>query len=230
MKLGIIIAMNSEKEQLTKLITDTHIEQYGRINCIVGRVGANTIYIVESGIGKVNAAVSTVELISSVSPDAIISIGVAGGMGAEVRVMDVVVSKELAYHDVWCGSGNEYGQVQGLPLRYQGDANLLSVATSLNSARRIHEGLICTGEKFIPEGAEFNAMKANFPEVLAVDMESAAIAQACYLYSKPFISFRIISDTPGKNAQQQYSQFWATLAPEAFAIVRDYLEAIPANL
>ncbi len=67
------------------------------------------------GIGKVNAAAGTVELIRTFQPDGVISTGVAGGIDSCLKIMDVVVSRQVVYHDVWCGEGNMYGQIQGLP-------------------------------------------------------------------------------------------------------------------
>ena len=59
-------------------------------------------------------------------------------------------------------------------------------------------------------------------------MESAAIAQTCYLYGVPFLSFRIISDTPGvDNHWQQYTDFWGTMADRSFRITRDFLASLP---
>ena len=87
------------------------------------------------------------------------------------------------------------------------------------------------GGKFITERGELDAIKAEFPEGLAVDMESAAIAQVCHLYRVPFISFRIISDTPGADAHwQQYENFWETMADRSFGVVRTFLESLPSSL
>ena len=95
----------------------------------------------------------------------------------------------------------------------------------------VHAGLICTGDKFITERGELDAIKAEFPEGLAVDMESAAIAQVCHLYRVPFISFRIISDTPGADAHWlQYENFWETMADRSFGVVRTFLESLPSSL
>ena len=89
------------------------------------------------------------ELIGRFAPDCIVSTGVAGGIDACLKVTDVVASDSLAYHDVWCGDGNEYGQVQGLLERTRGAPLLLERhALSLNKTgleSRIHSGLICTG-------------------------------------------------------------------------------------
>ena len=131
----------------------------------------------QCGIGKVNAAAGAVEMIRNFAPDCIISTGVAGGIDSCLNVMDVVVSSRIVYHDVWCGEGNAYGQIQGLPLYFTGNETLYQCAISLDTETAIHGGLICSGDKFITDRQELETIKANFPEGLAVDMESASIAR-----------------------------------------------------
>jgi adenosylhomocysteine nucleosidase len=148
--------------------------------------------------------------------------------------MDVVASSHIVYHDVWCGEGNEYGQVQGLPTFFTGNEALLQCARSLTpeaEGMTIHSGLICSGDKFITDRAELDYIKGRFPQGLAVDMESGAIAQVCHLYQVPFISFRIISDTPGSDEHwQQYTNFWGTIAERSFGITHQFLHALPKEL
>lgn len=231
MKIGIIAAMASEREQLARLVKEMRTEQHGLFEYTVGRLGGNTLYIMECGIGKVNAAVGASELMAHMQPDVVVSTGVAGGIDEKAGVMEVVAASEVVYHDVWCGNGNEVGQIQDMPARFVCDGRLLSVAVSLDASVPVHAGLICTGDKFITERAELDAIKAEFPEGLAVDMESAAIAQVCHLYRVPFISFRIISDTPGADAHwQQYENFWETMADRSFEVVRTFLEGLPSSL
>lgn len=231
MKIGIIAAMASEREQLTRLVVGMRKERHGLFEYAMGQLGGNTIFVVECGIGKVNAAVGASELVTRMRPDMVVSTGVAGGIDAKAGVMEVVAATEVVYHDVWCGMGNAYGQVQGLPPRFTCDGRLVRKAVSLPLAVPVHAGLICTGDKFITERGELDAIKAAFPEGLAVDMESAAIAQVCHLYGVPFISFRIVSDTPGADAHwQQYEDFWETMADRSFGVVRTFLEGLPSSL
>lgn len=98
-------------------------------------------------------------------------------------------------------------------------------ASSVSTFRpTIHAGLILTGDQFITSPEALAVIKSNFPEGLAVDMESAAIAQVCYLQGVPFVSFRVISDTPGAEGhQQQYDGFWEQLADRSFSVTRDFL-------
>ena len=231
MKIGIITAMSSEQRQLANQLTEKTERIEGAFNYIEGKIRNNSVVLMQCGIGKVNAAAGTVELIRNFAPDCIISTGVAGGIDTCLNVMDVVASRQIVYHDVWCGEGNAYGQIQGLPLFFSGNDTLYDCALSLDTETPIHGGLICTGDKFITDANELKDIKRNFPEGLAVDMESAAIAQICYLYKVPFISFRIISDTPGAEQHlEQYKNFWGEMADRSFHVTETFLKSLPNKL
>ena len=197
-------------------------------------MGDNEAILTRCGIGKVNAAVGAAELVRFFAPDCIVSTGVAGGIDASLRVMDVVAGEHTVYHDVWCGEGNAYGQVQGMPTMFAAHPVLLSHALSMDTPEgesRVHGGLICTGDRFITDRTALDDIKAHFPQGLAVDMESAAIAQTCYLYGIPFLSFRIISDTPGVEGHwQQYTDFWGAMAEHSFQVTRAFLATLPEGI
>ena len=237
MKIGIITAMQVEHDQIAALLTDCAelpAPTFGAPPVLTGRLGDHTVVLAMSGIGKVNAALTAASLIATHRPDAMISTGCAGGLAPEPGVMGVVAAASTVYHDVWCGEGNAYGQVQGLPARFDADARLLAVACDLADDPAVETpvccGLTCTGDKFITDPAELKAVLGAFPEALAVDMESAAIAHACHLHNVPFLSFRVISDTPGTEAHwEQYQDFWGTMADRSFGITRTFLSRIPAT-
>lgn len=231
MKIGIITAMSSEQKQLANQLENPTERKEGPFTYTEGTIKNNTIILMQCGIGKVNAAAGAVEMIRNFAPDCIISTGVAGGIDSCLNVMDVVVSSQIVYHDVWCGEGNAYGQIQGLPLYFTGNETLYQCAISLDTETAIHGGLICSGDKFITDRQELETIKANFPEGLAVDMESASIAQVCHLYEVPFISFRIISDTPGAEKHlEQYKNFWGEMADRSFHVTEAFLKALPNKL
>ena len=120
MKIGIIVAMDKELQQLQHLFTD------------------GNVIVQKCGIGKVNAALGAADMIIQYKPDVIISSGCAGGHGDDIKVQDVVVSSEIAYHDVYCGEAighSVYGQVQGLPPRFQADSPPMSASTQDSSSR-----------------------------------------------------------------------------------------------
>ena len=231
MKIGIITAMSSEHKQVAQLLEDKQEHTEGIYAYTEGRIKNNTVILTQCGIGKVNAAAGAVELIRRFQPDCIISTGVAGGIDRCLKVMDVVASSHIVYHDVWCGEGNAYGQIQGMPTYFEGHKTLLDCAMSLDTATAIHGGLICSGDKFITDRSELDAIKGNFPEGLAVDMESGSIAQVCHIYKIPFISFRIISDTPGaENHWEQYTNFWGEMADRSFGVTKAFLDSLPNKI
>ena len=195
------------------------------------------VFVRKCGIGKVNAALGAQQLINDEHPDVIISSGCAGGNGDEVNIQDVVVSTELCYHDVYCGTAIDnatvYGQVQGLPARFKADSYLLQKALELASPNQesldvaVHPGLIVTGDWFVDTKEKMREIVDKFPEARAVDMESCAIAQTCYLNRVPFISFRIISDIPLRDTDaSQYHDFWNTIAQNSFQVTRTFIESL----
>lgn len=225
--IGILTAMSVEYNQVAAMMQDTETRQIGPQTFLVGSLGESRVVLLQCGIGKTNAASGVTNLIISFHPDCVISTGVAGGIDAKLGVMDVVIGQEVCYHDVHCGDNCDPGQVQGLPRLFKGDERLVSIASSLTAGVRIVPGLICTGDQFITNRDELDVIKGKYPEGLAVDMESAAIAQVCHLWGVPFLSFRIISDTPGvKEHFDQYLNFWDTMADKSFTVTKEFLSRI----
>lgn len=220
--------MSVEREQIQARLSDLHACTDSRTPLQSGKLGAADVLLCETGIGKVNAALAVAEILNRHRVDCVISTGVAGGLDAKLAVADVVATTEVAYHDVDCGPGNVLGQVQGLPARYPSDSKLLAAARSLPGELRVFTGLQVSGDAFITSAEKRDRIKANFPDALSVDMESGALAQACHLYHVPFISFRVISDTPGAMGDhaRQYANFWEHLAARSFEVTRAYLAAL----
>lgn len=222
--IGVIVAMSSEYELVKSLLTEKQEREDRGICYLEGQVEGCRVILVKSGIGKVCSAVGTVLLIREYAPDVIINTGVAGGIDPLARVMDIVVGEQMVYHDVWCGEGNEYGQIQGLPARFISDRELYRIALDIPHEGQVYGGLICSGDQFITDQAALAKIKKRFPEGLAVDMESCSIAQVCYLMDIPFLSYRIISDTPGvENHSGQYRNFWEEAPKRSFLILKELI-------
>ena len=188
------------------------------------------VLVQKCGIGKVNAALGAQRMINEFHPDCIISSGCAGGNGDDIDIQDIIVSSELCYHDVYCGRAIDdttvYGQVQGLPVRFQADPYLLRKSEELG-LNALKSGLIVTGDWFVDSKEKMREIVGHFPEAKAVDMESCAIAQACYINKVPFISFRVISDIPLRDTNaSQYHNFWDNVAEQSFQTTRAFVEKI----
>lgn len=225
--IGVLTAMSVEYKQIASILSDTKTEKIGPHEFLKGKLGDKNIILLQCGIGKVNASSGVTSLIINFKPDSVVSTGVAGGIDTCLRVMDVVVSTQTCYHDVICGEGVDPGQVQGLPRFFESDKKMAEVAEKLESDVRIIPGLICTGDQFITNRDQLNVIKAAYPEGLAVDMESAAISQVCHIFEVPFVSFRIISDTPGAEEHfEEYLNFWQTMADKSFSVTRLFLNSL----
>lgn len=224
MTIGIIVAMEAEKNLVINILDNKSQSIYGKNSFIEGNIGRYHIILLQSGIGKVCAAIGTMAMIQNYHPDYIINTGVAGSLDKKVNVMDVVISEKTVYHDVDCSTGNEYGQIQGLPLFFLANEKLLRAAKQINIAQRLHTGLTCSGDQFISDLQTLKHIKSLFPEGLAVDMESNAIAQVCYIFGVPFLSVRIISDTPGiTDHVDQYFDFWKEAPQTSLSIIKQLL-------
>ena len=227
MKIGIIVAMSTEMNLLLPLLEGRSTRTVNGIDFELGTVGSHDVVAMQCGIGKVNAAMGALTLIDRFAPDMVINSGVAGGAGSDARIMDVVVGEKVAYHDVWCGPGNERGQIQGMPLFFLPPEQILR-SEELRSNPRVKFGLIASGDRFVDTPEEVARIKALFPEVKAVDMESAAIAQVCHSKGVPFVSIRVLSDTPGEveDNTSQYLNFWSEAPLQTFGVLKTLLNNI----
>lgn len=216
MKIGIIVAMDKEYDQLAKVFA-----------------ARKDIVIQKCGIGKVNSAIGTVEMINHHYPDLIISSGCAGGADTSLNVMDVVVASECTYHDAYCGDDCEYGQIMGMPARYQAPEEYVKKALELND--ETVEGNICrTLSAVLPSQANgLSTLRTRCAPYLSTSprlrllAESCSIAQTCYRYGVPFVSFRVISDVPIKDTKaSQYFDFWDKVAQDSFEVTKRFVDKI----
>lgn len=213
MKVGIICAMKSELD----LVSSADFGVRNQVRCVL------------SGMGKVNAAVATTRLIYEYGPDCIINAGVAGSLNSDIREGSVVVGAKTAYHDVWCGGETPLGMVEGFPQRFSAHPALLEAA--LGCAPGLYSGLIITGDQFYLDEREDRRQKLLYPDALAVDMESAAIAHVCHIFDVPFLSFRIISDSHDDGQQlKNYTDFWQSMAERSFGVIDALMHALPSEL
>lgn len=221
MKIGIIVAMAKEYDLVLHLITRRNDVETGGFRISKGVMGSHEVALMQCGIGKVNAALGTLSLIDDFNPDLVINSGVAGGADPSVGVLDILVAKGVAYHDVWCGPGTEYGRAAGCPTVMACSPLVVDTAAEVLASPRVRYGLLCSGDKFISTPEEVEFIKNRFPEALAVDMEAGAIAQVCRRREVPFGVIRVISDTPGAEENiSQYEDFWTQAPAETFEALK----------
>lgn len=226
MKIGIIVAMDKELNLLIPLLNECTTKDIDDYGFYCGTVGSTNIIAMKCGIGKVNAALGTMVMIENFRPELIINTGVAGGTGGNAGVLDIVVATRVAYHDVWCGPGTEWGDAAGCPRFFHTDSRVNSLAC-LQEGDTVKHGLICSGDVFVADPEVLDGIRSHYPDVDAVDMESAAIAQVCYIRNVPFACMRVISDTPGADDNiAQYENFWQEAPEHTFGLLRHIINEL----
>ncbi|WP_254277665.1 5'-methylthioadenosine/S-adenosylhomocysteine nucleosidase [Halomonas sp. 3H] len=230
-RIGIIGAMSQEVEHLASLLDERRTRTHVGSTFHSGLLHGVEVVILQSGIGKVNAAVGTTLLLDMYRPEAVINTGSAGGFGEGLEIGDIVVSSEVRHHDVDAVVfGYEHGQVPDMPAAYRPDPRLVTIARecveSLGEVRVV-EGLIATGDVFMACPDLVSKTRTRFPTMLAAEMEAAAIAQTCHLYGCPFVVIRALSDIAGGGDNHlSFEQFLTQAATHSAHMV----EAMVARL
>jgi len=208
--IGIIGAMVEEVTMLKTKIENLKEIKYHSVQFYEGLINGKEVVLMQSGIGKVNAAMSTTILFEHYDIDFVINIGTAGGVVENCSVLDIVLSEQVCYHDVDVTAFNyQYGQVPHCPLYFESDKDLILLAEQVLNQENIvfHKGLIVSGDSFIHEEKQIEKIKNHFSSVVALEMEAAAIAQVCYLYQKRFIVLRSLSDIAGKQSHLSFDSY-----------------------
>ncbi len=222
MTIGIIVAMEKELNLILPLLNGHNKEMRNNTTFHTGTVNGNLIAVMQCGIGKVNAAVGATTLIDAFNPNLVINTGVAAGAGDDVAVMDIVIADRVAHHDFWC-IGEEWGQIPGCPRFFDTEALDIDLSDA-----HIKKGLVASGDMFITNKEQIDSIRSHYPDVMAVDMESPAIAQVCNMRGVPFICMRVISDTPwcSHDNSRQYENFWEDAPRHSFDLVHRLLNCI----
>lgn len=221
MKIAIIAAMSKELALLLPMIDSRATVTANGVTFHTGRIGRHEIIAAECGIGKVNAAIGALTLIDCFHPDLVINTGVAGGTGT-ASILDVVIADRIAYHDVWCGPGTQPGHAAGCPPCFT-----CPLPDDVFAGLGVRRGLVASGDIFISRPEEVSRILSVWPDAVAVDMESAAIAHVCHVKNVPFVCIRVISDTPGSADNiSQYENFWSDAPEHTFAVLTAILDRI----
>ncbi|MDE7412534.1 MAG: 5'-methylthioadenosine/adenosylhomocysteine nucleosidase [Muribaculaceae bacterium] len=225
MLVAILAAMDKELQLLLSLMPKHEKMDIDGSIYYKGKIGEKEVVAGKCGIGKVNAALNTYRVIREINPDLVINSGVAGGASSKIRIGDVLVADRIAYHDVWCGPGTETGTADGYPRFFVPDRKIMNKCKE--AGMECVFGLICSGDRFIHTAGEVEEIRNAFPDVLAVDMESAAIAHTCRMCGVPVLIIRVMSDTPGEGDNiSQYENFWSDAPKKTFECVEKIIEDI----
>lgn len=229
MKIGIIAAMEEELRLLVSRLEGRKEEQVLSQTYFTGSISGHELVLVQSGVGKVMSAMSVAILVDHFNVDALINTGSAGAVATGLQIGDVVVADRLAYHDVdLTAFGYDYGQMSMQPLYFESDVRFVDLFEQVLETEKIPSqiGLIATGDSFIAGQGKITAIKQHFPQVLAVEMEGAAIAQAAHSCGKPFIVVRAMSDTAAHDANITFDTFIIEAGKKSAQTLLAFLQAL----
>ncbi len=242
--------MHGEIAELISAMTaqsDSRIERIGMRDYHVGELDGQPCVVALARIGKVAAAATTVTLIREFGVTEIIFTGLAGGIAAQAKVGDVVLADQLIQHDL--DASPIFPRYEVPLLGRSTFATDMALSAELKIAAEgflrddlphaitqknqdifqlqqvaLHVGTIASGDQFISDIAHANRIATALPEVLAVEMEGAAVAQICYEYGVPYAVLRTISDRADATAHVDFGQFLDGVASHYSAgIVRQFL-------
>jgi adenosylhomocysteine nucleosidase len=219
--IGIIGAMAVEIDLIkARLSSITQEEVLGRV-FYFGKLDNADVVLVQSGIGKANAAATTALLIDKYQPSPIFNTGVAGGITLQPN--DLLIATSVMYFDVFAENfGYEPGQLPGEPRLFYPSESLRNQLVE-QSATTVHQGLLASGDTFVTSR---DVLISIDEPVVAVDMESAAIAQICAQASIPFAIVRAISDNVGSEEQtRDFDHFVMEAADQAATLINKWVNA-----
>ncbi|MBP5443210.1 MAG: 5'-methylthioadenosine/adenosylhomocysteine nucleosidase, partial [Treponema sp.] len=210
-KIGIIGAMSVEVEQLKAVMQEKSDIVKGGLTFSSGLLGGKPVVVVQSGVGKVNAALCAQRLILEFGVSRIINTGIAGAMASGLGVLDFVVSTGALYHDMDAtGFGYKVTQIPQMDVSvFPADKAMVKAAqdsfSKMETAKdhKIVAGLIASGDQFISDKARKEKIRSDCNPA-CVEMEGAAIAHACYLNKTPFVIIRCMSDMADDNGESTY--------------------------
>lgn len=209
-KIGIIFAMQEELVELKNILNITNEFKIFELTFYEGSINNINYILVESGVGKVNAARATQILIDNFDVDYIFNIGVAGGVDASLSVGDIVVGTQLVQHDFdITGFNHEKGYIPNVGVFMESDQYLVKIVNDVKNnltGINIVNGVIASGDIFCTDMNMSQKINKKF-NALCVDMEGAAISQVSYLNHVPFLVLRSISDAPNNNNVITYNEF-----------------------
>lgn len=204
-RIGIIFAIDEEIEALKKYLEITNHYQIFELDFYEGIISDKKCLLVKSGVGKVHAARTTQILIDHFKVDYIFNIGIAGGVSNTLSIGDIVIGERLVQHDFDITAFNHAkGYIPKVGEYVESDPYLLDLVHKLHFPN-LYFGVIASGDIFCTEEAMSKKIATKF-NALCVEMESASIAQVCYLNLIPFLIIRSISDIIDDHNVKTYEE------------------------
>lgn len=203
----IIGAMASETVKIETLIKNPSYLSLGSKAIVKGTILGKNVILATSGVGKVNASMTLSVILNNYDVDYIINIGLVGGF-QPLNQGDMVIISQAIYHDFDLSIfGYELGQVPQMPTFYPSNEALIKSVSKTLDLKHVR---LYTGDTFMTEHIEAGS---------CCDMEGAALYQVSYLFNKPIISIKVISDVIGAPSQIEDYEAFEQISSERFKTI-----------
>ena len=226
---GIIAAMQEEMQEIKKIMIEIEEKEVYELTFFEGKINNKNVVLVESGVGKVNAARTTQILIDNFKVEAIINVGSAGCANNELEIGDIVIGKKLVQHDFDITAfGHPKGFISNVGENVESDSELIrkmeqTISKLQDKEFKIKVGTIASGDIFCTEKTMKDKIRTKF-NADAIEMEGSAIAQVCKLDNIPFIVIRSISDNPNGNNNITFEQFLEKASKRCAQIIEKFFK------
>lgn len=224
-RIAILSALPVELEGLTAALGAGEEKAEGFYHLYRARTPEKEVLLACSGAGKVNAALCVQRLIDRFAPQAVINMGIAGGLRDGLRTLDVVIGRETAYHDF--SPADVLERYFPFASTFACDDGLIRTAQEVCAAMadvRACTGRVLSGDQFVGSAAERERIRALGGD--CCEMEGAAVGHACHAAGVPFLILRTISDMADDDADMSYEEFEQKAARQANRIVAGILQKI----
>lgn len=228
--VGIIGAMDVEIEAILSAAEIEKTERYSSTEFHIGTLSGTPVVVAYCCAGKVNSALCAQAMIDRYSPCAVINVGVAGGVGADVRIGDIVIAESCVQYD-YDTTAIEESPIGTIDVPGQGDIRFFPCAPQLADALaaaaqglygRCHRGVVATGDRFVAD-PEFGVWLHQTFGALACEMEGASIAHVCFVNQVPCAVLRSISDNGNDDAVVDFPAFAQESAHKAQKLLQKVL-------
>lgn len=240
---AIIGAFADEIDVIKNEMEDRREEQVEGMTVFEGKLKGRRIVAVLSGVGKVNAAVTTALLLEHYRPREVLFTGIAGGLDPAAQPGDIVVATRVVHHDfgrrdntgmVARPTRNPYTLAEN-PQYFPVDSSLLLLVGMVASRVPLEKvgayqpvirtGTIATGDVFMSSDSAAKEVRRTLGAD-AVEMEGAAVGQVCYQQKVPFLIIRSLSDNANHSASVDMRTYGPIAARNSAALVKALLERL----
>lgn len=225
MKIAIIGAMDIEIDEILHLVQNKKKYTFCQTFFCEGKHENTGLVVSKCCPGKVNAAICAQTIILKHAPDQIINVGIAGGTKA-MSIGDVAIATDFVQHDVDTSPlGDPVGLISGINLlKIKASKSIFENLWAAASKTKVtpKRSIFATGDKFLSCEEIAKTQKQFGANV--VEMEAAAIAQACFKANVEFGAVRVVSDNG--NAQSEYEKFKFKASNKLSKIIEQYLKLI----